>query len=111
MNYIIQIEGNERYDVPNCVVNSTYIDKWNKIKEKISLTPEEIKEFYKILKNNFHCNVYEKQTKSGNKLFFSKSVKSIDFNNLLRQFVNKYKICTYCNKPEIINGVCQSCGK
>jgi len=108
--FIIQIIGKNRYDLPNCTIEGNCIKSWTKYKKFMFLTENDCKMLYDGIKKQFKSTATEQTTKQGLCLTFNKPVDCVALNILLREFVNKHKMCSICNVPEIMDGICSACG-
>jgi hypothetical protein len=109
-DFIIQIIGKNRYDLPNCTIEGNCIKSWTKYKKFMFLTENDCKVLYDNIKKQFKSTATEQNTKQGLCLSLNKPVDSVALNNMLREFVNKHKMCSVCGVPEIMDGICSACG-
>jgi len=110
-NYILRLPGLSRYDVPDLEVKTNVVNNWQKYKQKLNLSANECKEIYNNVKKLYNIKCEEDKTKSsGTNLKFNKPFNSELFNNILRDYINKHKICSNCNVPELIDLKCNACG-
>jgi hypothetical protein len=106
---LIQIFGSPRYDLPACQINIDSIN-WSKYKTKLNLTDKETEKLYKLVKAKLLVNVKEIEGKNGILLKFSKKIDDKSFNDLMREFINDFKMCPKCATPELSDGSCNACG-
>jgi len=107
---LIQIHGSPRYDLMACNIVINTVNNWSKYKTKLNLSDKETEKLYKLVKSELMINAKEVEGKNGLNLQFSKKIESSLFNNLLRQFINDFKLCTKCSTPELVDNRCNACG-
>lgn len=108
--YIIHIDGKDRYDLPNCVVEGNCIRSWNKYKKIMFLTDNDCRILYNAASIELKTSVSEQMTKRGLTLVFGKPIDGDCFDNILCEFVNSFKMCNICYVPEVVYGFCNACG-
>lgn len=107
---LIEIHGMNRYDLPAIHINMDCILNWLKYKKKIGLSDKESEKLYKLIKTTLNINAKEVESKNSINLQFSKSIEDEPFNNVLRQFIINFKICSKCKTPELNDNICKACG-
>lgn len=107
---LINILGMSRYDLPACTINNNTINNWKRVTEKLCLTHTEKNILMKQMKTSMGIVLTEQISSSGIILKFNRTILGKDFNNILRNFINTYKICKKCKCPELRDGNCNSCG-
>ena len=107
---LISILGRTRYDLPACTVNGRNVSNWNKVKHKLNLTSNEQSLLFKLFKSKYQMSLKEKVNSATTCLESNKSLDSLVFNNFMREFIDKYKMCKKCGNPELCDGICKACG-
>jgi len=107
---LINIIGMSRYDLPAIDIKVNIITNWLRIKNKLNLSNDETINLIKLIKNKLYINAFEEKSKSTINFKFSKNIDNKAFNDLLRDFINEFKICKKCKCPEVVNNKCEACG-
>lgn len=105
--YLLQIPGVCRYDVPCLVLNGKNIIGWTKFSNKIGLSLDEIELIKATIKKTHHgCNMSIEKSNA----ILSKLIDPKSFNLILKKFIEDFRICKKCKHPELRNFICNGCG-